>query len=88
MIPATRARLCAALERETGRVWTHDDGDHIAWPGGIHSNTVLGYVEVERVGATVWMCQGYHKRDLGLFTGFRWPERLAAEVARVLREGT
>ena len=81
MIPATRARLCAALERETGRAWA---------PLGDIVTTIdpPSRADVDRRFGRGWTRPGQSVpwRDLGPFTGRNWPERLAAEVARVLSE--
>lgn len=81
MSPAMRARLCAALEAETGRGWA---------PLGDMVTTIdpPSRVDVDRRFGRGWIRRGYSApwRDLGPYTGRGWPERLAVEVGRVLKE--
>lgn len=82
MTPAQRERLRVALERETGVEWTHAAG----WADYVDSHdwTVFrqvgrAYLQRRRVYMAAF-CLDPHA------TGRGWPERLAVEVGRVIRE--
>ena len=84
MTPATRARLCAALERETGRPWISRPGETRI----IYCPSRMGRL-IRRDDGRVNVVVNLPRRtgaDINPLTGPGWPERLAAEVARVLSE--
>lgn len=84
MSPADRARLCAALERETGRPWISKPEE----PRILYCPSRMGRLirqDDGRVNAVVNLPRRI-VADLGPYTGRGWPERLAAEVGRVLSE--
>lgn len=82
MTPAHRARLVAALNLETGLEWeqTSDIGEVQQVGGPWFVSTHYGEQRLARMGR---MSPRY---VLPLHAGRNWPERLAATVAKIIKE--
>lgn len=89
MTPAQRERLRVALERETGLPWVVIDCDAIVVRG---EWCLARYRSLNEDGSSHFMAHvnsGDHRTYARLdahATGRGWPEHLAAEVGRVIRE--
>lgn len=87
MTPAQRERLRVALERETGVGWIYSVG----WADYLDSTTGEWTIHRERrhglvVRVSLLRSGDTRQIDIAHATGRGWPERLAAEVGRVIRE--